>query len=157
VPCPGRARPRLRRGRQADFVEPGQTLPVRCGLRRRFHTLGGAAQGKEAGELLVQPAGEVAHRGVDTHKRGLRQPLPLQRFQECLGHRHKPFLGPVMFVEVLVEGQEALQVAAFGIEGGVGMPGGFGHQVDSGEFHQAVFCLLDMRQNVMGWILSQNQ
>jgi hypothetical protein len=50
-----------------------------------------------------------------------------------------------MFVEGLVEGQKALEVAAFGVERVLGMPGCFRHQVDSGELHQAVFCLLDVR------------
>src|SRR5262249_26888284 len=83
--------------------------------------------------------------------------LPVQRFQESFGDRDKPLLRPVMFVEALVEGEEALQVAPFGIEGGLRMPCRFRHQVDGSEFDQAVFCLLRMRQNVMGWILSQTQ
>src|SRR4051794_21380613 len=33
----------------------------------------------------------------------------------------------------------------------------FRHQADGGEINQTVFCLFDMHQNVMGWILSQNQ
>src|SRR5215470_1801283 len=94
---------RLRRGYQADFGESGEALPLSRGLRWRLHALGGTAQGEEAGELPVQPAGEVTHRSVDTHKRGLRQLLPLKSLQEGFGHRHKPLLRPVMLVEVLVE------------------------------------------------------
>ena len=55
-----------------------------------------------------------------------------------------------MLVEALVETEEALQVTAFGIEGGLRVPGRFRHQVEGGELYQAVFCLLNMRQNVMG-------
>ena len=74
------------RAEQADFVEPGQALPVGRGFRRRLHAIGGTAQGKKGGELSVQPAGEVAHRGVDAHERGLRQLVPLQRFQKGFGY-----------------------------------------------------------------------
>src|SRR5207245_8220825 len=70
---------------------------------RRLHAFGGTAQGKQAGELPVQPAGEMAHRGIDTHERGLRQLLPLQRLQERLGHGDKPLVRPVMRVEMLIE------------------------------------------------------
>ena len=64
----------------------------------------------------MQPAGEVPHRGIDAHQRGLRQPLLLQRFQKGFGHGDKPLVRPVMLVERLVEGEEALQVALLGID-----------------------------------------
>ena len=55
-----------------------------------------------------------------------------------------------MLVEALVEGEEALQVAPFGIQGGVGGPGGFRYQVDCGEFSKAGLCCVERRFNVMG-------
>ena len=44
-----------------------------------------------------------------------------------------------MRVETLIEGQEALQVAAFGVVGGLGVPDGLGLQVQIGEL--AKLCL----------------
>src|SRR5262249_5504080 len=105
----------------------------------------------------MQPAGKVAHGGVDAHQGRLRQLLPLQRLQKGFGHRDEPFLGPIVLVEVLVEAEETLQVAAPSLQGGLRAPGGFSHQVDGSQLDQAVFCPLDMRPNVMGWIPWQNQ
>ena len=136
---PGPCTQRLGRGRQADFIEPREAFPGGRWLGWRLDTLRGAAQGEQGGKFLVQPAREVAYGSVNTRQRGLRQLLPLQRFQERLGHRDKPRIWPIMVVEVLVEGQKALEVAAFGVEGGLRMPSRFRHQVDGGEFRQAVF------------------
>ena len=108
---------RQRRGRQAYLVQPREAFPGGCRFRRRFHALGGTAQGEQRGTLLMQPARKVAHGGVDTRQRGLRQVLAGQRFQERLGHGDEPRVGPIMVVEVLVEDEEALQVAALGVQG----------------------------------------
>ena len=113
---------------QAYLIETGQALPVRRGFSRRLHSFGGTAQGKEVREFAVQSAGEMPHGGVDAHQGRLRQLLllppgclrellPLQRLQKGFRHRHIPFLGLVMLVEVIVERQEALQVAALGRPG----------------------------------------
>ena len=110
----------------------------------------GQPQGEEGRELPVQPAGEVPHRGIDAHERGLRQPLLLQRFQERLGHGDEPLVRPVMLVELLVEGEEALQVAPLGIESRLGLPGDLGDQVHVCQVTEAGFGLLEARQNVMG-------
>ena len=98
----------------------------------------------------MQPAGKVPHRGIDAHQRGLRQPLLLQRFQKSLRHGDKPLVRPVMLVELLVEGEEALQVAVLRIDGRRGLSGNLGDQVHGGQVTQAVFGRLDMRHNVMG-------
>ena len=65
----------------------------------------------------MQPAGKVPYRGIDAHQRGLRQPLLVQCFQKCFRHGDKPLVRPVMLVELLVEGEETLQVAVLGING----------------------------------------
>ena len=43
-----------------------------------------------------------------------------------------------MAVELLVEGEEALQVAALGREGRLRLPGDFGDQVEGGQVAEAV-------------------
>ena len=71
--------------------------------------------GEEGRELPMQPAGKVPHRSIDAHHGGLCQPLLLQRFHKGLGHGDKPLVWPIMLVELLVEGEEALQVALLGL------------------------------------------
>jgi hypothetical protein len=55
-----------------------------------------------------------------------------------------------MLVELLIEGEEALQVAVLSIDGRRGLSGNLGDQVHGGQVTQAVFGRLDVRQNVMG-------
>ena len=81
---------------------------------------------------------------------GLCQPLLLQRFQKGLGHRDKPLIWPIMLVELLVKGEEALQVALFGIYRGSGLAGDLGHEVHVCQMAEARFRLLDAHRNVMG-------
>jgi hypothetical protein len=65
--------------------------------------------------------------------------------QEGLGHRDEPFFRPVMAVEVLIEGEEALQVAPLGRQGLLGLPGDFGHQVEGSEVTEAILGGFDLR------------
>jgi hypothetical protein len=68
---------------------------------------------------LHELAGEVAHRGVDADEGGLGEVLPPQVFEKGLGHRDESFVRPVIAVELVVEGEEALQVAALRVQGGL--------------------------------------
>jgi hypothetical protein len=111
-----------------------------------FTPIGGTAERKQRREFPIKPAGEMPHCGIDPHQRGLRQALALQMRQKRLDHRHEPFRRPGMTVEVVVEAEEALQVAARGIEGGFGLPGDLGHQVERGRVARAVFRVLDTLQ-----------
>jgi hypothetical protein len=45
----------------------------------------------------------------------------------------------VMAVELGLEGEEAAQIAAFGVESGLGLAGHFGDEVEVGQVGQLVF------------------
>lgn len=64
--------------------------------------------GEEAREFAVEPADEVAHRGVDTNQRGLGEALPPEVLQKRLRDQYEPLVRPVVAVEVVIEGQEAV-------------------------------------------------
>jgi hypothetical protein len=66
------------------------------------------------------------------------------------GHRHKPLLRPAIAVEVMIEGQEAVQVAALGIQGALRLAGGFGDEVECGEIGEMGFGAFNGGWNVMG-------
>ena len=57
---------------------------------------------------------------------------------------------PVMAVELAVEGEEALEVAARGVERGSQLAGDFRDEVEGGELGEAGFGGLDEGRNVMG-------
>ena len=56
-------------------------------------------------------------------------------------------------VEVLVEGEEALQVAALGVQRGLRAPRGLGQEGHGGQCCEALGGLLQTPHNLMGWIL----
>jgi hypothetical protein len=66
----------------------------------------------------MQPAGEVAYRGIDAHDGSLRQPILLKMGLERLGYRDEPLTRLIMAEQFLVEGKKPLQVTPFGIESG---------------------------------------
>jgi hypothetical protein len=55
-----------------------------------------------------------------------------------------------MAVELAVEGEEALEVAALGVERGWRLAGDFRDEVEGGELGEASFGGLDESRNVMG-------
>lgn len=61
-----------------------------------------------------------------------------------------PLLRPVVAVEVLGEGQKALQGTPLGGQGLLGLPGGFGLQVQGGQVAEAVCRRLAAGQNITG-------
>jgi hypothetical protein len=98
-----------------------------------------------------EPVGEVAHRRIDANHGGLGEALPPEVFEKSLGRRDKSLVLPTMIVELVIESEEALQVAALGAEGGLGVGGDFGHEVDLG-VRQACLGRFNDGGNVMGWI-----
>jgi hypothetical protein len=59
-----------------------------------------------------------------------------------------------MILALVIESGEALQVAALGVEGGLGVAGDFGHEVDLG-VRQACLGRFNDGGNVMGWIFDR--
>jgi hypothetical protein len=88
--------------------------------------------------------------GTDAHKRGLGQELSPVVFQEGLGHRDEPFVRPVVAVEVMIEGEEALQVAALGVQGGLRLASDFDREIEGGKISKMIFGGLEEGRNVMG-------
>src|SRR2546421_10925916 len=97
----------------------------------------------------MEPAGEVAHGGVDADQRGLGETLPPEVFEKGLRHRDEPFLRPVVAAEMVVEGEEAREVAVLGVEGSLGLAGDFGLEVEFRQVGERRFRGLDKGWNVM--------
>jgi hypothetical protein len=55
-----------------------------------------------------------------------------------------------MPVELVIEGEEAVEVAALSIQGGLGLAGHFGDEVEGGEAGETSFGGFDRGWNVMG-------
>jgi hypothetical protein len=85
----------------------------------------------------------VAYGGIDADQRGLGEALPPEVFQEGLGHRDEPFVRPVVPVDLVVEGEEAVPIATLGVEGSLGLAGHFGDEVELGQVGQRVLDGLD--------------
>jgi hypothetical protein len=92
----------------------------------------------------------VADGGVDADQGGLGEALAPELFQEGLRHRDEPFVRPVVAVKLVIEGEEAVEVAALGVQGGLGLAGDFGRKVERSKICQTVFRGLDEGWNVMG-------
>jgi hypothetical protein len=99
---------RLRGVEQAELLQAGEPFPVGCGLRWRIHPLGGTAEGRQLGKFPVEPAGEVAHGGVDADQRGLGETLSPELFEKSFGDRDEPFLRAVVAAELVIEGEKAV-------------------------------------------------
>jgi hypothetical protein len=135
---------------EAELLQPGEPFPVGLRFSGQLDPLGRAAEGKEVREFAVEPAGEMPHGGVDAEQRGLAQALPPKLFQEGFGHGDEPLLRVVMAVELVIEGEEASQIAVLGVQGGPGLAGHFSDQVESGQVCQTRFGGFDGGWNVMG-------
>jgi hypothetical protein len=57
---------------------------------------------------------------------------------------------PVVAAELVVEGEEAVEVAALGVEGGLGLARQFGHEVEGRQVSRAGFGGFDRGRNAMG-------
>ena len=82
--------------------------------------------------------------------RGLGEALPPEVLQEGFGHRDKPFLQPVVAVEVVVEGEEAVEVAVLGVESGLRLARHFGREVEHHQVGERRFRGLEEGWHVMG-------
>jgi hypothetical protein len=75
--------------------------------------------------------------------------IPLT-YQPGTLHAPRSLQNPVMAVELAIEGEEALELAALGVERGWRLAGDFRGEVEGGELGEAGFGGLDEGQNVMG-------
>ena len=140
---------RLRGIEEAELLQARQPLPVGLRFGGRLDPLSRVADGEEMGECAVEPKCELAYRGIDADQRGLGQALPQELCQEGSGHGDEPLLGVVMAVELLLEGQRAIEVTALGVAGGLGLIGHFGGQVESGQIPQTISCCCGGGRDVM--------
>jgi hypothetical protein len=65
--------------------------------------------------------------------------VPSKVFEEGLDYRDEPFLRHVVAAELVVEGEEAVEVAALGVKGGLGLARHVGREVECGKIRQTVF------------------
>jgi hypothetical protein len=141
---------RLRGVEQTELLEAGEALPGGREFQRRLDPVRRAAEGEQAREFAVEPAGNMPHGGIDTDEGGLGEALPPEVFQEGLGHRDEPFLRPLVAVELVIEGEEAVEVTVLGIEGGLRLARHFGRELECGQVRQTFLRGLDKDWNVMG-------
>lgn len=99
--------------------------------------------------LLVNPPGEVADTGVGAHNGGLRRPVACELFQKLARDGGVPLLGTIVVVEGFVEGDEARQVAAFGLDGGLCLARDLRGEVDASKGAKAAGSPFEKRRDVM--------
>jgi hypothetical protein len=138
----------------------GEAFPLGHGHRRRLDPVRGIAEREEARQFAVEPAGEVAHRGVDADQRGLGEASSPEVFHEGLGDRDEPLLRPVVTIQLLIAGEETVEVAALGIEGGLGLASDFDRGWNVMQFfHRFFLChnpdLLEERQAFLAILSSR--